>query len=242
MKYDVVAYTPLHYGRDYLAYAIDSVIDAVDVYYVLYTAEGSHGHRSPIRCPETRDELYAIAEKSAGKKLRWIDGSWPYEGAQRDTIHALRPDANVILALDADEIWPAATVEAALRPSPYWHTRLPMIHFWRSFYRAVLHDPAFPVRVIRQQGKGETTLSAAPICHMGYAQRSEIVEYKQHVHGHKGEWRRDCDWFRERFMANAQVDCHPVGSEYWNPERITPTDYLPDFMMSHPYAHTEVIP
>lgn len=80
------------------------------------------------------------------------------------------------------------------------------------------------------------------IAHMGYAQRSEIVEYKQHTHGHRGEWRRDVDWFNDKFLANAQHDTHPVGSEYWNPEPVNPLDYMPAFMKDHPYFNLEVIP
>ena len=78
--------------------------------------------------------------------------------------------------------------------------------------------------------------------HFGYAQRPEIVEYKQLTHGHRSEWRRDCDWFHDRFMANAQRDCHPVGSQYWNPETVDPFALgLPEFMRAHPYAGMEVI-
>jgi hypothetical protein len=121
---------------------------------------------------------------------------------------------------------------------------VPIIHFWRSFYRCVLHDPAFPERIIypKATGGGTDTLPAQkPICHMGYAGRSEIVEFKQHTHGHHAEWRKD-DWFNTVFMANAQTNCHPVGSEYWNPEPVNPWDYLPEFMRDHPYAEMSVIP
>lgn len=252
----VIAYTALHYGRDYLAYAIRSVIDHVDEYHVLYTSIGSHGHRTERPCPETRDELYAIAAGVAGVKLHWHEGEWPYEGAQRDMIFRVAPDADVIVTLDADEIWPLPVVlsaigqysEALLIGCKTW--RVPIIHFWRSFHKAVLHDPAYPVRVIFPQIKhtwdGDSYVNwygveARYINHMGYAQRPEIIEYKQHTHGHKNEWRRDVDWFKDVFMANRQYDCHPVGSEYWNPETVNPWDYLPDWMKTHPYANREVI-
>lgn len=237
-----IAYTALHYGADYLGYAIRSVIDAVDAFYILYSSEGSHGHKTSEQCPDRMIDLYNIASGAAGDKLLWFNGVWAYEGQQRDDIHRLDPAADVVLVVDADEIWPADAVKAALAPSPYRNHRMPMVHFWRSFYRAVLHDPAFPTRVIRPKGEGDTTLQAPPICHMGYAQRSELVRYKQAVHGHKNEWRRDCDWYQERFAANAQQDCHPVGSEYWNPEKVNPLHFMPDFMAEHPYAALDVIP
>ena len=245
----VVGFTALHYGRDYLAWAIRSIIDHIDEYHVAYSAIGSHGHRSEVKCPETRAELYAIASAAAGSKLRWHDGEWPHEGAQRDSIHEYAPDADVIVVLDADEIWSDWTMEGLLHHKPstkFRRLRVPIIHYWRSFYRAVLHDPAYPIRVIYPKvADGEETLSlkstAEPINHMGYAQRPEIVRYKQLTHGHRNEWRKDVDWFADKYMANAQTDTHPVGSEYWNPERVDPLDYMPRWMQDHPYYHMQVI-
>lgn len=257
----VIAYTALHYGRDYLAYAIQSVIDYIDEYHVIYSAVGSHGHRTQIPCPETRDELYAIASTVAGSKLRWHDGEWAHEGLQRESIHQYAPDADVIVVLDSDEIWPEHLIWAATKGELGRHMgvrrlRMPMIHYWRSFHRAVLHDPAFPERVIYPKiTNGVETYNSwtvgedrnlrdgrtISINHMGYAQRPEIVEYKILTHGHRNEWRHDVDWFKDKYLANAQMDCHPVGSEYWNPESVNPLDYMPAFMQSHPYYKLQVI-
>lgn len=248
----VVAYVALHYGSDYLGWAIRSVIDYVDELWVLYAAEGSHGHRTSMSCPDDGYQLKRIARAAAGFKLRWYESSWLYEGAQRDSIFQLASTADVIIALDADEIWPAALVEqaidAALTPDVhgllYRQYHVPIIHYWRSFNRAVLHDPAYPVRVTNPRiPNGATTIgSDLRINHMGYAQRSEITRYKLETHGHKGEFRRDCDWFTDVFMANRQTDYHPVGSEYWNIERVNPLDYMPPFMVEHPYYGMELIP
>lgn len=246
---NVIAYTALLYGKDYLGYAIRSVIDHVDAYYCLYTPIGSHGHRTNIPCPDTRDELYAIAQAAAGSKLVWHEGIYPYEGAHREYIHQLAPDADLIIVVDADEIYHEGLVKHALFHLEHdgyscRTIRLPIIHYFRSFYRCVLHDPAYPTRLIYPKANlGEMTWPAGfdYINHMGYAQRPEIVEYKQHTHGHRNEWRKDVDWFNDVFMANRQTDCHPVGSEYWNPEPVDPWDYLPEFMKQHPYANMEVI-
>ena len=242
----VVAYTPLHYGLDYGASAIRSVIDCVDEYHVLYTPIGSHGSRTDVSCPESREALYEMAHDAATWKLRWHENIWAYEGAQRDSILTYAPDADVILALDADEIWADGLAEEAIRGAlrlGVARLRLPMIHFWRSFYRAILHDPAYPERVIVPSGTGIETLGTDKrIAHMGYAQRSEIVSYKLLTHGHRAQFRRDVDWFRDVFMANRQTDTHPVGSEYWTPEAVNPLDYLPAWMQAHPYYGLEVIP
>lgn len=244
----VIAYTALRYGRDYLAYAIQSIIDSVDEYHVLYAVTPSHGHNDPTPCPETREELYEIAHNVAGAKLRWHDGQWAHEGMQRDSIYEYAPDADVILVLDADEIWSEKLVRTILQyssPPPVHHLRLGMIHFWRSFHRAIMHDPALPVRVIYPVVKSPVEYTEnnwnifPPICHMGYAQRPEIVGYKMKIHGHKNELRPG--WFEDTFLPNRQYDCHPVGSEYWNPETVNPWDFLPSFMKAHPYAKLEVI-
>lgn len=254
----IIAYCALHYGTDYLGSAIKSVIDSVQEFWILYTAIGSHGSRTDTPCPDTKDELYQIAKDAAGSKLRWRQSEWPYEGAQRDSIHQYVPDADVILTVDADEVWSINLAHnliedyeamARLNGHPWGISRLriPMVHYWRSFYRCVLHDPAFPERMIFPKVVGGSTNTATipfghGIHHFGYAQRPEIVEYKILTHGHRSEWRHDVDWFQDRFMANAQTDCHPVGSEFWQPEEVDPFALgLPEWMLAHPYANMQVI-
>lgn len=250
-----IAYCALHYGTDYLGYAIRSVIDHVDQLIVAYSDVGSHGHRTDIPCPDRMETLYEIARRAAGEKLLWHANRWDYEGQQRDFAVELakQNDADVVLVVDSDEIWSEHAVDWVVNwvDEHLWSMkamrdwRMPMIHYWRSFHRAVLHDPAFPVRVIIPKCKeGARTLPMHdfPINHMGYAQRSEIVRYKLLTHGHKNEFRHDVDWFNDVFMANRQTDTHPVGSEYWNPETVNPMDYMPEFMQKHPYYNLDVIP
>lgn len=147
----VIAYTALRYGRDYLGYAIQSIIDRVDEYHVLYAEQPSHGHYDPTPCPETREELYAIAHTIAGSKLRWHDGRWTYEWEQRSAIHEYAPDADMIIILDADEVWADRALNMLDLEMPSFQgaaIRIPFVHFWRSFNKAILHDPAAPQRVI----------------------------------------------------------------------------------------------
>lgn len=242
----VIAYTALHYGAEYLPWAIRSVIDAVDEYWVLYSDVGSHGHHTAATCPDNRAQLFDLAREAAGDKLRWVDGRWAHEGYQRDSIFSYVPDADAVLVLDADEIWQAGSAAAVIEQASTWHRRnirVPMIHYWRSWYRCMTDDPAFPVRVIFPAVReGEATASAiAPIHHFGYAQSTPVVEYKQHTHGHKAEWR--IDWFDRKWVPNSQFDVHPTNINYWTPAPVDPFALgLPAFMRSHPYATLEVIP
>lgn len=242
-----VAYTALHYGTPYLAHAIYSVIDHVDKYIVLYSAHGSHGTRTDVPVPEceSRERLYHMAKLMAGNKLQWIEGDWVLEGNQRDAVYEYVSEGDVVLTLDYDEIWPKETVEAALRVAGQGSKktyRVPMVHFWRSFCWAVLHDPAYPERVVKVGGAGDGGLiQTRPIAHMGYAIPDYLMRYKWQVHGHRVEFRQDVDWFTERWETVALKDTHPVGSEFWNPESVNPFDYLPEWMKAHPYHRKEVI-
>lgn len=254
----VIGYCCLHYGLPYLEWSIRSVIDHVDEFYCLYSPHGSHnGNPGTLPPIDSEADLLAAAQRGAGHKLVWVKGEWTHEGQQRDSINQYAPDADVILVVDSDEIWNEKLLISVLtycsKPkimgytAPYRRFRLPIIHYWRSFYRAVLHDPAYPTRVIFPKTPdlfGETVFGERTgfINHFGYALPPEYIAYKWGgIHGHQVELRKDIDWFQDRYLANAQMDCHPVGSEYWNPERVDPMDYMPRFMMSHPYFFKDVI-
>lgn len=241
----VVGLTVLNYGKPYLEWAIRSIIDDVDEHYFIYSDVGSHGHQSDAVNPDSRIELYEIAQRAAGDKFRWHEGRFPHEGAQRDHIFQLVPDADVVVVCDYDEIYPPGLVCELIDQTSAWHRRnirVPMVHFWRSFYRAVLHDPAYPVRIIYPHVRdGEETAHTRPIAHMGYAIPPGLMRYKWSIHGHKNELRRDVDFFTDIYEANRQCDMHPVGSDAWNAEAVNPWDYLPPFMQAHPYADLAVI-
>lgn len=245
----VIALTVLHYGADFLGSAIRSVIDSVDQHYVLYSPHGSHGSRNNIQCPDSRDQLYVIAQGAAGDKLVWVDGDWTQENQQRGAIHDLAPDADAIIVVDSDEIYPPGLVTDLLNQTSHWHRRairVPFIHFFRNFRHAVLHDPAFPERVIYPKVNNDLkeTAQTRPIAHMGYCQRSAIIRYKLDIHGHKGELRCSADEYTDGIYLDRDrwTDLHPIGSEFWDAERVDPYDFLPRWMQYHPYWHKDVIP
>lgn len=242
----IVAYSALAYGIEYLRWAIRSIIDHVDEYHVLYAAQGSYGHRTTEPCPDSRTDLMRIAHEAAGNKLQWHDGEWFNEGQHRSTIHKVAPRADIIVRLDYDEIWQPGLVQLAIDAAQRGNVRrwrVPFRHYWRSFYRCILHDPAYPDVVYNTHFEGgeDTLHTALAVNHLGYAIRPELARWKWLIHGHKNELRRDVDWFRDIYLANRQTDTHPVGSEWWNTEVINPLDYMPAWIQEHPYYGLEVI-
>ena len=246
----IIAYCSLHYGREYLAYAIRSVIDVVDEFWILYTPTPSHGKNNGATCPDPREFLYSLALEAAGAKLRWHDGQYHHEGEHRDMIYHLVPDADLILVVDADEVWntglPAHALATAMADDTVRNWRVPMIHLWRAFDKAILHDSAYPTRVIRPgvpEGDGDVPRRHEHdvIAHFGYAQSERIIAYKMAIHGHRDEFRADVDWYSEIFIANRQQDTHPCGQNTWNTEIIEPLDWMPDWMREHPYYGVKVI-
>lgn len=245
----IVGYTMLHYGTDYLAYALQSLAPYVDKHVILYSATPSFGSATQLHCPDSRDDLFAIADRVLGEKLVWYDGL----PQNYTTVKAILPDTRLILEVDADEIWPPSLIASVLRRfrsanlmlGPY---RMPMIHHWRSFFYAC-SDGSWPVRMFVGGGLENAhwktiptswPYDGAPINHFGYARSIEDTRYKVETSAHKGEWRRG--WFDNVFLRFPErlKDLHPVTVDFWNAE---PYDRgrLPDFMQKHPWYDREVI-
>ena len=249
-----IAYTALHYGSEYLASAIRAAVNYVDEWHCLYTPHPSHGHNSSAICPDTETDLHEIAWQAAGSKLRWHVGNWHYEGQQRNSIHQYAPDADAILIVDSDEIYSekllenvASLIQLTSGYTGYRTLRLPFVHFYRDFRHAVIHDPAYPQRVIfpHVQNTSDATWDAheGSVAHMGYCQSAETIRYKLSIHGHKSELRCSADAYVDSIYLNEQrwTDLHPVGSEYWNAEVVNPFDYLPYWMADHPNCVKDIV-
>jgi hypothetical protein len=245
-----VALTILHYGAEYLSWAMRSVESAVDGFVVAYTDRPSHGHDTDNACPETEEQLRMAADCFVKKPVHWIKGRWPNEGTHREAAFNAARDlgAKTILVLDADEIWDPPTAQYALdqmaaRPESF--ARVRFVHFWRSFHWMCV-DGAWPDRLRNVGGSGEWYLPGQtwPVFHMGYAISEAMMRYKWQIHGHKNELRRG--WFEGKFANWRPGDCdtHPAcGQDYWTP-MPTPEPVLTKLMEllgDHPYAKLEII-
>lgn len=223
-----------------------SVLDVVDEYFVMYSPIANHGVYNPLLvCPESRDDLVESAFSVAPDSTRWFEyGAWRGEGEQFKAAWQ-HTDAEIILKLDADEIWMPGLLEDAIAHGVQERAReirVPLRHYWRSFYKAFTQDPAAPGRIyVREFDRRETTYAPADernrIQHFGYAQNLNLMRYKMATHGHSPEF-TNRNWFEEVYAANRQYDCHPIGSDAW----MVPDDVVPPaFLMSHPYAKLSVI-
>lgn len=238
----VIAYVALHYGAPYLDSAIQSVIDAVDELWILYTPIGSHGYRARALCPDTREDLLGIAIQAAGSKLHWREGVWHGEGYQRDSIYSYAPDADIVITLDSDEIWKPDQLETLIRRAAVGDARHYLAYempFWRSFSRAIPDRLCAPVRAVNTRVPLGTEVAEASFAHFGYCQPTRYIEYKMLLHGHRADWRQE--WFVEKWLTNAQEDVHPTNRNFWHARPVNPLDYLPAWMQSHPFYSYEVV-
>lgn len=242
----VAAFTALHYGSDYLRWALRSVAPFVDEWLVAYSPVGSHGSRTNTPCPDREADLRDIAYAALnGVPLKWYTETWQHEGQQRDSVFA-RTDADLILVVDADEIWRPEAVQEAIRQGRTMKARngrVPFEHFWRSF-GWVCRDAAQPVRVIKPSVANDDHYIAlpAPVLHFGYARRPSDIYYKIQIHGHRGEWRQE--WFVEKYLAWTPEtgpfdDLHPTNHDYWTAKPYT--QQLPAVLHDHPFFSAEVI-
>jgi hypothetical protein len=239
----VVAYTPLHYGKEYLWYAVHSVRQFVDLHYVLYTPTPSYGHTSNLVCPDTEAELKACIDQY--DHVIWHRGQWNNETEHRGTILELvEEDVELILPVDADEVWGQRELGHVLE-SVYaaeaardWRV-CGFQHLWRSFYWRC-EDAMAPVRVIDLRVPRGTQYVTGKVFHFGYAQSVETMRYKWSIHGHQNELR--VGWLRDKFerWVPGIDDVHPTCSGIWNPSFVSPAD-MPKFMRNHPYYLLERI-
>ncbi len=247
--------TILHYGADYLNYALKSVYPHIDKAHVFYTSTPSHGHSTSIPPVESRDALMREAFradayesfKGNGKgKVIWHDlPTITHEGPQRDFAlqQVRKAGADMVVVVDCDEIWPDGLLPTFInyaRANKARNHLVNMMHFWRSFNWAC-QDQGWPVRIIDLR-EDEAMVNYIPadlgrVLHFGYAVRDRVMRYKWLIHGHKNELRPE--WFMTKWAAWPPVDdCHPTngrnddGEPFWTPKPFDKAT-LPEFMREH---------
>ena len=185
----IYGYCVLHYGKEFLSEALRSVEPIVDKYVISYTNRPSFSFGTKIECPDTEEEMRAIAEGVLGDKLIWISGTYSHEGHHRDTIYRYAKSGDIVLVSDSDEIW--KDPENAIREAEKVHAHNlrinGFVNFWKSF-DYIVHDGFQPVRIIQPKYLRNTSETInATIFHLGYMIKPETMKYKLEIHGHRND-------------------------------------------------------
>ena len=250
----ILAYTALHYGSEYLAWAIKSVELFVDEHHIFYTSHPSHGHRTNSTVPahETKEVLYNIASQFEHVVWHDEDRFWG-EGEQRDYCADFLANngADLILWVDADEIWDMDVLSDVLdfaRDFEFRELRVHATHFWKGL-NWVCVDQCMPVRVIKPSGHGEGFMPGMGFWHMGYAISQITMLYKWRIHGHKNEVRKGWypiyrDWEGPQDTPKCGVhptnECSDDGKAFWVPEKFNRWD-IEHLIGDHPYFNDELV-
>ena len=238
----VSAYYPLHYGKEYLEASIKSIRDHVDEILILYTDRPSYGKLTPLKNPDTRDELRSIVEDNA-YKFKWVDiDHVNNEGSHRNLCkHYLFSD--VIMSVDADEVWEDAdqAIKAAYDSKAAnvgvggdrWY------HFWRSF-NEVNRDGFYPIRFLNKRySKDLEVIHKGTVYHFGYAQSEALTKYKISCHGHA----ISRSWIGDKWLNYKKGDTvlHPDSKDVWISTEPFDKTTLPEILKTHPYYNLDRI-
>lgn len=225
----IVSLTVLHYGREWLEWALRSVYQVMDEMHIFYTPHPSHGHSTKARCPDSREELYGIGEMFPNVAWHDTEGLY-YEGQHRDYARHVCIDAgaDVILVLDADEVWDIDDLERAIVLQPgLWKSRVKG-HLWKGV-NWVCRDACMPDRVIVPGSNEPRYLDSLGFWHFGYAISMISMIYKLRIHGHHNELKPR--WYPEVYRDwkspadTPECGVHPTcgcddrtGKPFWAPE------------------------
>lgn len=251
----VLAYIPLHYGKEYLATTIKSIEDHVDRILIIYTGKPSYGFGTLQGCPETEDELQEIAFDTSSKilwhRVNCGDGT---EQIRRENQHreiAFRfanGSDDLILAIDSDEVWDprnlGETLEQARKTDARYIGIDGFVNFWRDFDHVVI-DWFHPVRLhnLKSNRRHQKDIKGT-IYHFGYCQSKEIMRYKFEVHGHKSEIFPN--YLENKFYKWTHVGCgvtqlHPASRDIWPDAEPYDKSQLPEILKKHPNFDKKLI-
>jgi len=233
----VLAYTPLHYGKQYLKQVIESVKDHVDEHLILYTEKPSYGHASNLQNPDSKQELKSICDEF--EHVTWLDVTANQENAHRQQAfnYARGRGVKIVLAVDSDEIWNPDYLQSAINKAnlgksyQYGVNGNNWVTFWKSTFEYV-QDGFYPIRLFNlANSPGSQEVIGGDgiwIYHMGYCISDELMQYKLSCHGHKSEI--PTNWFKDKWLGYVKGETkylHPATDAYWIETKNTDF-YLPE--------------
>lgn len=240
----VLAYYPLHYGAEYLNASIKAIENHVDKIIILYSEAPSFGYFTNIRCPESELQLRTIAEQ-ASPKVEWVKVSGYAEGEHRNIAFNYAEGYDLLLAVDADEVWDEKALIECLDfayNAKEWRVNiLGFINFWHSFNHAC-YDSFAPGRIYNLNNKNKLEVAVrGRVYHFGYAQSDAIINYKMAIHGHKNDIFKD--WLQKTYFGwkEGNLYLHPASSDAWQSALPFDKETLPELLKQHPNYNKEKI-
>jgi len=250
----IVSLTVLHYGREWLEWALRAIYPFVDEMHVFYTPHPSHGHRETRhKCPDSQEELYDIVASFPNSRWHIVRQFWN-EGPHRDYAKQACFDsgADMILVVDADEVWDPDDLddsinEAAGKPGIY-KSRI-RGNLWKGL-GWVCRDELMPDRIVVPGSNEPRYLSGGGFWHFGYAVAVQTVIYKMSIHGHRNEIRPDWTYLYQEWKGpedTPECGVHPTngcdsrtGRGFWIPEAFDRKE-IEHLVGDHPYFDEELV-
>lgn len=248
MKYKVLGFMTLYYGKEYLRESLISVRDHVDKMVIAYTKNPSHGFGGNLTNPETTEELVSIATEVLGDKLIW-DGEGVYhgEGQHRNVKYKYCEGYDLCLTLDADEVFKEDEIENALNYAFTNKERFYGIDGYKNFWRSfdwICTDGFRPIRIenLRNENNLQNINCPLTVYHFSTCQREEIMRFKYKVFGHASEMKPN--WLDNTYYRwtpeNNFGDLHCVSIGLWNAVPFDKT-VLPKYLKMHPNYNKKLV-
>lgn len=237
----VLGFMTVHYGKEYLRESLLSVVNYVNEMVIAYSKYPSHGQRVKQTCPDTEEEIFLICKEVLGDKFIWRrSDSYANEATHRDVRYHHASGYDLILSIDADEVYKEFDIQNALtfafNNQERYYGINGYVNFWRSFNFAC-YDGFRPIRIENLNNNNQKQNLNCPLTvyHFSTCQSEPVLRYKMKAFGHASEIRKN--WFDEKYYAwtpDKQVqDIHPVSINLWN---AVPFDkeLLPEYLKQHP--------
>lgn len=233
----------LHYGKEYFNESLASIRDHVDEIAVFYSPVPTHGTGTKLKCPDTREELRAIADKY---RCTWREISHVgQENAHRQLYinYANQKGYNQILVADSDEVHVSEEIPKMLEAAKNTNARNVGVSGsqWLTPYRSFneyVTDGFAPIRVINTRVVGGTAnINRGFIYHMGYCISDKLMEYKISCHGHRADFENNSSWFNQKWLNYTKGETkylHPATEAYWIETQELDKETLPQLLKDHP--------
>lgn len=240
-KIKTIGYMPLFYGKEYIKESLLSVVNHVDKFVILYTQRPSQGQSDDLKPLDTEEELKTIAEAVLGNKLVWdTQEQYDHENAHRNAIYNFITDEDVLLTLDADEVFDeitlGKTIEAVHNSNVRYFGVKGFINFWRSF-NVYFEDTFEPIRFINLKNEAGQGIVHQTVYHFSCAQDIKTIKYKWTVSGHKHELKQE--WFDTIYnkpiikTLNNYISYHPVSYDIWKDPKLFDVNLLSQYLKEH---------